>query len=194
MEFIRFEAENAQLKTALADASSRPTVDSPALADLRDRVDELESSLTLKTQEVDEADDRVRDQYKLNAKLQKKVDKLQRQLTALETADNTRANAKLTKAEEVALESRQPLRPVIAPNIFEVSAGTKRVRQDSVDEKPPAVEAIMLMDPPVKPAKIGFGTRKIATGDVENRPNLFALPGQDGGAAPAAFKIFPRAQ
>jgi hypothetical protein len=61
---------------------------------------ELEASLTIKVQEVDEADDRVREIYKTNAKLEKKVAKLQRQLmatsTETQTALNTVMNAKLS--------------------------------------------------------------------------------------------------
>jgi hypothetical protein len=67
-------------------------------------------------QEVDEADDRVREVYKANAKLEKKVAKLQRQLAATttesQTALNTALNAKLSASAPVPVSATAK---VVAP-------------------------------------------------------------------------------
>ncbi|EIW72223.1 hypothetical protein TREMEDRAFT_58384 [Tremella mesenterica DSM 1558] len=75
--------------------------------ELKERISELEAALTLKVQEVDEADDRVREVYKSNTKLEKKIAKLQRQITTLtlstekETLANTIANRSIPPVDHL---------------------------------------------------------------------------------------------
>ena len=162
---------------------------------------ELEASLTLKVQEVDESDDRVREMYKTNAKLEKKAAKLQRQLTAAtiatETASNTAANKAASAAvmgppqlpvpskvpppapipAPVACTPRQPLRPV---NVFEPMSqqtpsvvGAKRLREGEWDEKPLPAECIVL------PPSVGSAKKPLVrTAFTPQRGNVFAHPHQ----------------
>ncbi|KAK4685835.1 hypothetical protein P7C73_g4309, partial [Tremellales sp. Uapishka_1] len=138
IEVARLEAEIAKLKSAPPPASSEST------AELQDRIAELEASLSLRIQEVDEHGDNQRELLKIKVKLEKKVSKLQRQLATAETAANTAANRVPAPIIE-----RPPLRSV---NIFEPppSVGSKRSREGDVDEKPAPVECIML--PPSIPS------------------------------------------
>lgn len=113
-------------------------------------------------QELDESDDRVRDLYKNNSKLEKKVAKLSRQLATAETAANTAANksiagpavpmgpppiplAKPAPPPSPASTLRQPLRQGQV-NVFEPtpSIGSKRGREGEVDENPMPAECIVL--------------------------------------------------
>ena len=88
------------------------------IGDHTDRLPELEASLTLKVQELDESDDRVRDMYKNNAKLEKKVAKLTRQLAAAETAANTATNRTIAV----------PVVPMGPPPVL-LSKALSRIRQ-----------------------------------------------------------------
>ncbi|OXG17997.1 hypothetical protein C367_04810 [Cryptococcus neoformans Ze90-1] len=95
-------AENVKIKQDLAKAiSSVSAVDEQLVADLKERIEDLEASLTQKTQEVDEADDQTREAFKANAKLERKVGKLQRQLDQAQLELNTALN-KLMSSQPVA--------------------------------------------------------------------------------------------
>lgn len=186
MELSALRHENELLSTDLANANTAKkevSGDSAALQDLQERiagkhltvpsrrkadVAELEASLTLKVQEVDDADDKVREVYKEKSKLEKKVAKLQRQLatanTTPETVANTAANRSIpvtadmapppssarslgvafTPQSAIAASPRQPLRPV---NVFDPKpspGGLKRAREEKIDEKPLPAECILL--------------------------------------------------
>jgi hypothetical protein len=174
---------------------------------------ELEASLTLKVQEVDEADDRVKEVYKEKVKLEKKVAKLQRQLVSAtstanaETAANTAANKhipapaamemppppvpkmvtstpKAAGLGKIPASPRQPLRPVAVLAEKALSPGLKRAREERLDEKPQAVEMILLppsqLDQPVKttprsavkPLRKAFGEVAMGRDRVEGRERL----------------------
>ncbi|WWC94764.1 hypothetical protein V866_001613 [Kwoniella sp. B9012] len=104
----RLRLENSDMKVQLEKAqSTTPTVevDEELVADLKERIEQLESSLTQKTEEVDEADDRTREAFKTNAKLEKKLGKLQRQLEAAQVEKNTALNKLATQPQA---QPRQP--------------------------------------------------------------------------------------
>ncbi|ORX40644.1 hypothetical protein BD324DRAFT_678089 [Kockovaella imperatae] len=154
-----------------AQAATGTPVDSEQVAELNERITELETALTLKVQEVDEADDRVREAFKAKTKLEKKVAKLQRHLAAATTADDeTAANTAANKIIPVELVEpvtatprtkaalpveRAPLRNV---NIFDTSqtrqtcdevttspgSGLKRQREMDEGEKKVPAECIVL--------------------------------------------------
>ncbi|WRT70291.1 uncharacterized protein IL334_007289 [Kwoniella shivajii] len=92
-ELDQLREKNAELVTQLEKAQSSATdVDESLVTDLKERIEQLEISLTHKTEEVDEADDRTREAFKSNAKLEKKIGKLQRQLEASQVEKNTALN------------------------------------------------------------------------------------------------------
>ncbi|WWC71952.1 uncharacterized protein I206_105911 [Kwoniella pini CBS 10737] len=106
VELERLVSENTELKVQLVTAQSqiapKTDVDEGMINDLKERIEQLESSLTQKTEEVDEADDRTREAFKANAKLEKKLGKLQRQLETAQVEKNTALNKLATQ-------------PIIAP-------------------------------------------------------------------------------
>nr|XP_019003311.1 uncharacterized protein I203_04349 [Kwoniella mangroviensis CBS 8507]OCF66772.1 hypothetical protein I203_04349 [Kwoniella mangroviensis CBS 8507] len=107
-ELERLRLKNLDLKVQLEKAQSAASfveVDEELVADLKERIEQLESSLTQKTEEVDEADDRTREAFKTNAKLEKKLGKLQRQLEAAQVEKNTALNKLATQAQA---QPRQP--------------------------------------------------------------------------------------
>ena len=126
---------------------------------------ELESSLSTKVQEVDEADDRVREVYKSKAKSEKKVAKLQRQLATAATDNETAANTAANKVIPLPPSDTQsapsiptktgpsPRAPLRSINIFAeprqpiVAAGMKRTREKDEPEKPLPAECIVLPNP-----------------------------------------------
>jgi hypothetical protein len=95
----------------------------------------LEATLDQKIKEVDEADDKVRDAYKANARLEKKVAKLERKLTVAVPAE--------AAVVPVELPPRMTPRTV---NVFEPAVpptvGSKRGRDEPEVERMPA-DAIM---------------------------------------------------
>jgi hypothetical protein len=126
---------------------------------------ELEASLTLKTQEVDEADDRTREAFKTNAKLEKKIAKLNRQLGDKELEANTKRNKVIAIPDPAPVQRpiaptptthRAPLRQVenLEPPaaITSTPGSLKRLREGEEDQKPLPAEAIML--PPSAPTSI----------------------------------------
>ncbi|WWC64650.1 uncharacterized protein I303_107261 [Kwoniella dejecticola CBS 10117] len=100
--------ENSELKVrldqALTQCEATPNseidrVDDELVNDLKERIEQLEASLTQKTEEVDEADDRTREAFKANAKLEKKLGKLQRQLETAQVEKNTALNKLATQPQ-----------------------------------------------------------------------------------------------
>jgi hypothetical protein len=176
---------------------------------------ELEASLTLKTQEVDEADDRTREAFKANAKLEKKIAKLNRQLGDKELEANTKRNKVIAIPEPTPapvavykqmapprttapLSDRTPLRPMdnLEPGaiIFSTPVSLKRVREGDEDQKPLPAEAIML--PPSAPTSVTNKTpnrrsftpkRNIGSGaeNADVRRNIFG-----SGVAGARANVF----
>jgi hypothetical protein len=183
----RLESESRGLKAELNEARSTPVLQDDELKERIKRtfphlppdhlltITELEASLTLKTQEVDEADDKTRDAYKANARLEKKIAKLNRQLGDKELEANTKRNkviaipdptpppapapAPVPAYKQMApsrttapLSDRTPLRSVdnLEPAaVISSTASLKRVREGDEDQKPLPAEAIML--PPSAP-------------------------------------------
>ena len=233
-EIVQLMTDNVELRTSLEKALVNSSSDSD-ITDLKDRVagqpvfydectlrvadfsEELEASLTNKVQELDESDDRVRDMYKNNAKLEKKIAKLSRQIATAETAANTAANRSISAplasmapppiplpktvpipAAPIAAPSpRQPLRPV---NIFEPSQqtpsiGSKRGREADGDEKPLPADCILLPQSNEK-AKIAvsrtaFTPQRGAAHGFGSRENIFANPDQTKSATrPSARNSF----
>ncbi|WVW86097.1 hypothetical protein I302_108136 [Kwoniella bestiolae CBS 10118] len=117
----KLRAENAELRAELEKAQSvapAVEVDQELVADLKERVEQLETSLTQKTEEVDEADDRTREAFKTNAKLEKKLGKLQRQLEAALVEKNTALNKLATQPQPqvVTSSSSAPVMKSAAPS------------------------------------------------------------------------------
>jgi hypothetical protein len=138
----------------------------------------LEASLTLKNQEVDEADDRTREAFKAKAKLDKKIAKLTRQLGDKELEENTKRNKVISldpipapapaqaarpasvqmapPISSIPLNQRAPLRPVgnleSPAQIISTPGKLKRHREGDESEKVLPAEAIML--PPSAPSSI----------------------------------------
>lgn len=101
-------------------------------------------------QEVDEADDKVRDAYKTNARLEKKIAKLERKLAAS-------APPATAPTAPTAETSRTPR----SINVFEpapVIAGGKRGREEQEVEQLPA-EAIM-QPPSTTPGRTPLSVRR----------------------------------
>ncbi|OCF44582.1 hypothetical protein I317_01469 [Kwoniella heveanensis CBS 569] len=84
-------AQDAATSSASAIAPAT-AVDESVVSALEERIEQLELSLSRKNEEVDEADDRTRDAFKTNAKLEKKIGKLQRQVESLQVERNTAIN------------------------------------------------------------------------------------------------------
>ncbi|OCF38163.1 hypothetical protein I316_00387 [Kwoniella heveanensis BCC8398] len=84
-------AQDAATSSASAIAPAT-AVDESVVSALEERIEQLELSLSRKNEEVDEADDRTREAFKTNAKLEKKIGKLQRQVESLQVEKNTAIN------------------------------------------------------------------------------------------------------
>ncbi|WVQ84313.1 hypothetical protein IAT38_006465 [Cryptococcus sp. DSM 104549] len=102
-------AELAQVKSAPASA-----VDESAMVELEERIKDLEAALTQKNKEVDEADDQTREAFKANAKLERKIGKLQRQLDQAQLDKNTAIN-KLLSSQPVHHAPTPKAQPAPAP-------------------------------------------------------------------------------
>jgi hypothetical protein len=159
-------------------------------------IPELEASLMIKTQEVDEADDRTREAFKAKAKVDKKVAKLTRQLGDKELEMNTKRNKVIAMPDPTPVTKpvlsqmapptstipliphRAPLRQVNhlepAAHIVSTPGSLKRVREGDEDQKPLPAEAIML--PPSAPSSItsktpnrrSFTPKRTIGGGAEN--------------------------
>lgn len=141
-----------------------------------DTLAELVASLNAKTQELDEADDRVREAHVAKSKLEKKLAKLQRQLVAekahSETAVNTALNAKLAAAP-----------PVVPPVI--VSAPSP-VSAAPVVMAPPPVSSMRAGPPTTSTASstpsrgaqhsVPASPRTQSRQPLRSVPNVFATP------------------
>jgi len=158
-------------------------------------IPELEASLMIKTQEVDEADDRTREAFKAKAKVDKKVAKLTRQLGDKELEMNTKRNKVIAMPDPTPIskpvlsqmappasttpliQQRAPLRSVDnlepAAHIVSTPGSLKRLREGDEDQKPLPAEAIML--PPSAPSSISktpnrrsFTPKRTVSGGAEN--------------------------
>jgi predicted nucleic acid-binding Zn-ribbon protein len=205
------QVENEEMKSRLGqateNASSAPATESELLLEritgeyeghvwgilLIHPSSELEASLTLKVQEVDEADDRVREAFKSKVKLEKKVGKLQRQLAAAtaadsETASNTAANKNLSLA---ALEMPPPPVPVsITAPIASATIAATRATPSGVQSTPfftprsaplpspstrQPLRPVNVFDP--KPSPSSAGLKRQREGDEKQLPaEMILLP------------------
>ncbi|WVR00216.1 hypothetical protein IAU59_007358 [Kwoniella sp. CBS 9459] len=128
-----------QLEKALADAEAAsasaaapvPVVDEGLISELKERIEQLELSLSRKNEEVDEADDRTREAFKANAKLEKKIGKLQRQIESLQVEKNTAINKAMSL--EASRSVPVPVTASVSAPVVSASAGSEGTG------KPPAV-------------------------------------------------------
>ncbi|WVR07741.1 hypothetical protein IAU60_004784 [Kwoniella sp. DSM 27419] len=177
--------ENLNLQTKLEQVQSQASVspsgvDDTVVSDLKERIEELELSLSHKNEEVDEADDRTREAFKANAKLEKKIGKLQRQLEAAQVAHNTALNKALA-ATPVAAPATAPVSSVMPPPAAlprgpstqpAVTANATAAQQASI--KPRVVSA---------PASTGFSfatPTQSARTPLSSVNNIFAAPPSSG--------------
>ncbi|KAK8853159.1 hypothetical protein IAR55_003860 [Kwoniella newhampshirensis] len=108
-ELDTLRAENEKVKVELSATSKEKVgIDQAVVEEMRERIEGLEASLTQKNKEVDEADDQTREAFKTNAKLEKKIGKLQRQLEQAKVDANTAIN-KAMSSQPI------PVAPAVAP-------------------------------------------------------------------------------
>lgn len=117
---------------------------------------DLEASLTQKNQEVDEADDQTREAFKANAKLERKIGKLQRQLDQAQLELNTALNK---------LMSSQPVAP--APIARSQPASSIAAQRTAMPPPPVSTSA-----PTQSPA---LSTNATRTAHI-TPPNIFSPP------------------
>ncbi|WVO14289.1 hypothetical protein L204_101921 [Cryptococcus depauperatus] len=151
--------ENDKLKGELSQLVAETLtskVDEQLVIDLKERIGELEAALTQKNTEVDEADDQTREAFKVNAKLEKKIGKLQRQLVQAQVDANTVLNK---------LMSSQPVAPA---ETHVLSAPTTSTSQVTKPMPPPPIVAS-------QPAS--FVNEAVATRSSRSIPsNIFSPP------------------
>ncbi|WWC91650.1 uncharacterized protein L201_006596 [Kwoniella dendrophila CBS 6074] len=173
IELDNLQAENVDLKAQLEKVQSTPAaeIDETLVNDLKERIEQLEMSLTQKTEEVDEADDRTREAFKTNAKLEKKLGKLQRQLETAQVEKNTALN-KLATQPSLPIQSSTSA-PVMNPKSLVVPNTTNSTSVPSpaqIIKKPRVVSA------PTPTQRTPLSSVNIFKPSTENTASLLSPP------------------